>query len=145
MERVTENRRKDPAKTCECLRVRCSRCSGAHDLRNRRQVQTDDAVFENEDALLAEQSRRNGPERSKEKGSCPVCRFLAEIPMNLCPDRNVEQTISAKPVSQLIDKMPLDAGNLGGRPMADERDFSPGNREFFDSPSEENPCRLKTG
>ena len=98
LEWIAENLRNYPAKTGECLRVALFASPCAHNLCNRRKIEADDTIFEKEDALFAEQSCCNCAERSKQKGSCPVRRFSAELPENLRPDRKMEQPISAKPV-----------------------------------------------
>jgi hypothetical protein len=51
--------------TGERLWVSGPRRSGAHNLCNRRQVETDDTVIEKEDALLTEQFRYNSSKCGK--------------------------------------------------------------------------------
>ena len=142
LEGVVEKLRKYPAESRERLWVRRSGRSGTNDLCNRGQVETDDAVLENADALFAEQSRGHGPQRGEQKRSRSVRRFPAEISIELRPDRNMQQAIRAEPVAQLINKVPLGPGDLGRRTVADERDLSAGDHEFFDGPGEGvNPAR----
>jgi len=82
-----------------------------------------------------------------------VREFLAALSNNLIPHRDMEQPIGAKLVSQIVDKVPLHAGDLGGCPMADECDLPIGICEFFDSSGErihaprkqDDPVRAESG
>lgn len=108
------------------------RVARADDLGDRRQIEARHTVLEEIDAIEIEQPCRHGSEGCKQKGSSPVRRFPAEVPIQIRPDRDVEHAIGAESAAQLIDQMLLRASDLARGTVADQRDLLAERDQFLD-------------
>ena len=104
----------------------------ADDRGERRQVQADDAILEERDAVEAEQPRGHGPERGKEERPRAVASTHGGASDEIGPHRNVKDPVRSEPLAQSTDQAFLRPDDFARRSMANQGDGLLMGDEFVD-------------